>query len=89
MTTTTEPTAKASGHRAKSPVAVLAISAIASLLLSPITAVWALLVGSSLVVIGGVASRLHPMSRGMLLMAAGAGVILGVLPYFVLAVIQA
>lgn len=65
------------------------VAALASLVLSPITAVWALLVGPLLLAAGMLVSWLRPRGRGMLLVFAGLGVILGVLPYFLLAALQA
>lgn len=86
MTTTGGTTTKRTRSRS---VTVLTVAALASLVLSPITAVWALLLGPLLLVTGMLVWWLRPQGRGMLLLSAGLGVILGVLPYFLLAALQA
>lgn len=70
-------------------MAVLAITTLGSLILSPITAVWALVVGPLLLVAGLLVSWLRPQGRGLPLLFVGVGVILGALPYFLLAALQA
>lgn len=89
MTATDQSTTERTRRHSSAGVIALTIAGLASLVLSPITAVWALLLGPLLVLAGLVVSGLRLQGRGMLLMYAGAGVIIGVVPYFLLAVIQA
>lgn len=88
MTDTREATTGRTRRRSTTGVMVFTVTALASLVLSPITALWALLLGTLLLVTGSVASLLRRPERGVLL-SAGAGVLLGVIPYFLLAVFQA
>lgn len=69
---------------------LLLVSAAASLVLSPLTAVWALVVGPLLVLIGwaGGRNRSDERSRATSLFWVGLGILLGVLPYFLLAALQ-
>jgi hypothetical protein len=62
------------------------VAGVLSLLLSPATAVWAVVVGVPLVVVGALTAR---SGAGGVVLAVGAGVLLGVVPYFALAVVQA
>lgn len=67
---------------------VLGVAALVSLLLSPLTAVWALVLGVPAVAVGWLlAGAGTPWARGMVLVAAG--VLLGTVPYYVLAVLAA
>lgn len=62
--------------------------AVFSLLLSPITAVWAVAVGLGLILTG---LAIRPLWRGVAgdVTSVGLGLLLGVVPYFVLALLQA
>jgi hypothetical protein len=64
-------------------------AAIASLLLSPITAVWAVALGFAMSVVGLLVLRTGSAGQRPLLLYAGIGVVLGTLPYFLLALLQA
>lgn len=76
------------GPSRRSGLAALAGAAAGSLLLSPITAVWALPVGLLLTVAGLVVWRVRHGGRSLLLYA-GAGVLIGTIPYYLLAAVQA
>ncbi len=89
MIDTREATTGGTRRRSMTGVMVFTVTALASLVLSPITALWALLLGALLLVTGSVASLLRWPERGVLLLSAGAGVLLGVIPYFLLAVFRA
>lgn len=63
-------------------------SAVLSLVVSPLTAVWAALAGSCLLVAGAATRTLRPGGFATTLTSIGVGAVLGVLPYFVLAALQ-
>jgi len=81
-------TAPEIGHRTDGRTPVLVVAALASLLLSPITAVWAVALGSAMSAAALVLGTGSP-GRRPLLLYAGVGVLLGTLPYFLLALLQA
>ena len=62
-------------------------AALVSLVLSPITAVWALVVGVPLA-LGGIVTA-GRLPAGRVALALGLGLLLGTAPYFVLAAVQA
>jgi len=82
-------TAPEIGHRTDGRTPVLVVAALASLLLSPITAVWAVALGFALSVAGLLVLRTGSPGQRPLLLYAGIGVVLGTLPYFLLALLQA
>jgi hypothetical protein len=82
-------TAPESGQRTDGRTPVLVVAALASFLLSPITAVWAVALGFAMSAVGLLVLRTGSSGRRPLLLSAGIGVVLGTLPYFLLALLQA
>ena len=67
---------------------IVGASALVSLLLSPITVIWAVVVGLPVALVAWALSRtVWPRARVLWLVAVGA--LLGTIPYFVLAGVQA
>lgn len=68
---------------------VVGSAALASLLLSPIVAVWAVGIGVPALLLGWVLQRAAPSAAARTLTLVAAGVVLGALPYFVAAAVIA
>ena len=82
-------TAPDTSHRTEGRTPVLLVAALASFLLSPFTAVWAVALGLAMSLAGLLVLRTGSVGQRPVLLYAGIGVVLGTLPYFLLALLQA
>lgn len=74
--------------RAPAPAGVLVLGVtVFTLILSPIIAVWAVVLGTALCLVGGLRYPTTGSARGVAL-AIGIGLVLGAAPYFALALVQ-
>ncbi len=68
---------------------VIAVAAVASLLLSPITVVWAVALGVPAALLGWALERWAPSAASRTPLLVAVGVVLGALPYLIVAAVIA